>query len=142
MNIKHALINFSLLFFITSHATQAQMAKPSPTMGPIEMCEKKMKILSKISACLDIEKRNKDQELETWITNQTLILKELATNTGRSSAYNMFERSQRNFVKYRENNCRWQFLAITFNTSAAIAYKKCYIRLTQYRIDEFMKINQ
>ena len=49
-----------------------------------------------------------------------------------------YETDERRILTDLRDDC---YLSIAFNTSAAIAYKKCYIRLTQYRIDEFIKIN-
>ncbi len=108
----------------------------------IASCQTKMTTTAELSRCLDGIKDLKDRELQTWVNNQVFILEELAASTGRRSSLEMFKRSQRNFISYRENNCRWQYLVISPDASAATAYKKCYITLTQYRIEELTNLNK
>jgi uncharacterized protein YecT (DUF1311 family) len=107
----------------------------------IDHCESTQTTTSGLSSCLDIVKAAVDRELQTWINNQIFILEEIALSTGRRSALDMFKRSQRNFITYRENDCRWQYLAISPGTGAASAYKKCYILVSQDRIKELEAIN-
>jgi uncharacterized protein YecT (DUF1311 family) len=106
----------------------------------VEHCEETQKTTSGLSSCLDIVKRAIDRELQTWVNNQVFILEEFALKTGRRSALDMFKRSQRNFITFRENDCRWQYLAISPSTSAASAYKKCYILVSKARIKELESI--
>ena len=108
----------------------------------VEKCESKMATTPELSKCLDGVKKQKDRELQTWVNNQSFILEELSANTGRRAALNMFKRSQRNFISYRENNCRWQYLSVSPGTGAAAAFKQCYITLTQDRIDELRELNK
>lgn len=108
----------------------------------IESCEMQHdKDVQKLSQCFDLVKDAVDKELQTWINNQIFVLEEFAIVTGRQSALTMFKRSQRNFITYRENNCRWQYLQLTPNVEAAPAYKKCYILATRDRIDELSRLN-
>jgi uncharacterized protein YecT (DUF1311 family) len=104
-------------------------------------CEEKTATTTELSRCLDNVKEKKDRELQTWVNNQTFILEELVASNGRRATINMFKRSQRDFISYRENNCRWQYLVVAPDPSAASAYKKCYITLTQYRIEELSNLN-
>ena len=108
----------------------------------VDLCEKTMDSTADVSRCLDGIRDKKDRELQTWINNQTFILEELSLHNGRSTSLDMFKRSQRNFISYRENNCRWQYLVLAPDESAAIAYKKCYITLTQDRIEELTHHNK
>ena len=101
-----------------------------------------MTTTQEFSMCLDGVKQKKERELQTWVNNQSFTLDELAAATGRKAALNMFKRSQRNFITYRENNCRWQYLAVSPGTGAAAAYKKCYITLTQDRINELTALSK
>lgn len=94
------------------------------------------------SRCLDSVKESVDRELQTWINNQVFVLEELAMKTGRHSALKMFKRSQRDFIKFRENNCRWQYLAVSPHPDASKAYKKCYIETSNARIKELSKLSQ
>ena len=107
-----------------------------------QMCETTMDASTEVSRCLDGIREKKDRELQTWINNQSFILEELALHNGRSTSLDMFKRSQRNFISYRENNCRWQYLLLAPDEGAAVAYKKCYITLTQYRIEELTNLNE
>ena len=91
--------------------------------------------------CLDGVKEAVDRELQTWINNQVFVLEESAMKTGRKSALNMFKRANSDFIKYRENNCRWQYLAKSPASSASNAYKTCYINLSKSRISELSKLN-
>jgi uncharacterized protein YecT (DUF1311 family) len=102
----------------------------------MQQCSVEQQDEQAIGQCLDRVIDKVDRELQTWVNNQAFILEELALKTGRSSALSMFKRSQNNFVKYQEDNCRWQYLAISPDKTAGTAYKKCYIYLSLNRIDE------
>ena len=132
INQTHIKYLLALSIVISSTA----MAK-----NTIKTCERKMTTVE-VSQCLDGIKAKKDRELQTWVNNQSFLLEELSADTGRHAALNMFKRSQRNFISYRENNCRWQFLAVSPGTGAAAAFKKCFIMLTQDRIDELAHLNK
>jgi len=129
-NLSRYVLTCFILFSSTA------MAK-----NTVQGCEEKMATTTELSRCLDDIKEKKDRELQTWVNNQTFILEELAASNGRRATINMFKRSQRNFISYRENNCRWQYLVETPDPSAASAFKKCYITLTQYRIEELSSLN-
>ncbi len=75
-----------------------------------------------------------DRELQTWVNLHTFNLEEKALTNGRYSALKMFKRSQNNFITYRENDCRWQYLVISPERGADLAYKTCYVQLSQNRI--------
>ncbi len=93
------------------------------------------------SRCLDSVISFVDRELQTWVNLHTFNLEEKALVNGRYSALKMFKRSQSNFITYRENDCRWQYLAISPQTGADLAYKTCYVNLSQSRIMALSKIN-
>ncbi len=126
-------------YIVTSFILLSSTAMAKDT---IKSCETNMTTATEISRCLDGIKEKKDRELQTWVNNQSFILEELAASTGRHASLNMFKRSQDNFISYRENNCRWQYLVIAPDPSAASAYKTCYITLTQYRIEELASLNK
>lgn len=125
-----------LIAFIQAFAIPEASAAKS-----LEDCDNNRTTNVAYSQCLDIVKEVVDRELQTWVNNQTFILEEIALITGRRSALSMFERSQSNFITFRENNCRWQYLAISPGTGAGAAYKKCYIFLSKSRINELSQIN-
>ena len=96
---------------------------------------------SSISRCLDGVIEHVDRELQTWVNLHTFNLEEKALVNGRYSALKMFKRSQSNFITYRENDCRWQYLAVSPNKGASLAYKTCYVLLSQNRIAALSEIN-
>ncbi|PCI63626.1 MAG: hypothetical protein COB35_00175 [Gammaproteobacteria bacterium] len=116
-------------------------AKNKPMYKTITLCGMQ-KTMVKKSQCLDIVVENIDRELQTWVNNQTFALEELAIKTGRGSALSLFKRSQSAFIKYREDNCRWQYLAVSAGHTATIVYKKCYIMLAKNRIKELSHIEK
>lgn len=130
---------FYTLLLISSFISIDAVAAPKKS---IEYCEKKQMSNAELSQCLDKVKNAVDKELQTWINNQTFILEEFALSTGRKAALEMFQRSQRNFISYRENNCRWQYLSLSPSTGAAPAYKKCYILLSKDRINDLHRISK
>jgi uncharacterized protein YecT (DUF1311 family) len=94
-----------------------------------------------ISSCLDGVISFVDRELQTWVNLHTFNLEEKALVNGRHSALKMFKRSQSNFITYRENDCRWQYLAKSPDRGADLAYKTCYVMLSQSRIMALSNIN-
>ena len=103
-------------------------------------CEKTEQTTDKRSRCLDEVKKSLDRELQTWVNNHVFNMEEKALVTGRYSALKMFKRAQSNFITFRGNDCRWQYLAISPEKGADMAYKKCYIIVTQARIKELSSV--
>lgn len=97
--------------------------------------------LSEKSRCLDGVIAEMDRELQTWVNLHIFNLEEKALVNGRYSALKMFKRSQTNFITFRENDCRWQYLAVSPEQGAGIAYKTCYIVLGQNRINELENVS-
>jgi len=87
-----------------------------------------------LSRCLDGNIDLLDRELQTWVNLHVFNLEEKALVNGRYSALKMFKRAQTNFITFRENNCRWHYLAVSPEKGANLAYKRCYIALSQMRI--------
>ncbi|MCJ8321722.1 MAG: DUF1311 domain-containing protein [Colwellia sp.] len=134
--IKKSLILSPLFLALSFVLPQAYAAKT------IKNCENKKVNNIAFSQCLDSVRDVVDRELQTWINNQVFLLEEVELNTGRSSALVMFKRSQSNFITFRENNCRWQYLALSPGTGAGPAYKRCYINTTNSRIKELSLLNK
>ncbi|WP_286268866.1 lysozyme inhibitor LprI family protein [Thalassotalea hakodatensis] len=137
MKLIRKYTHYSLLCIASIISYQASAVNEKT----IEVCEQNYNKVDELSMCFDSVKENVDKEMQTWINNQTFVLEEFSIVTGRRAALNMFKRSQRNFITYRENNCRWQYLHISPDKKAASAYKKCYILLTQSRIKELSRLN-
>ena len=105
-----------------------------------EECQQEDTTTQEMSRCLDGVIETIDRELQTWVNNHVFNLEEKAMITGRYSALKMFKRSQSNFITFRENDCRWQYLAVSPEKGASIAYKKCYIQVSQTRITQLSQI--
>lgn len=114
------------------------IAAPQKT---IDFCNKQQSSNINYSQCLDHIKETVDRELQTWVNNQVFVLEEAALISGRKSALDMFKRSQSNFITFRENNCRWQYLVKSPSTDASTTYKKCYILVSNDRIKELSQLN-
>ena len=127
--------NLLTLCLLSSSATFAYQPKNTRD------CSDKEADPKALSQCLDIVKTFSDKELTTWINNQTFILEEFAKASGRQAALKVFKRSQRDFIAYRENHCRWQYLHLSPDKTATPAYKKCYIQITKNRIAELSQLN-
>jgi uncharacterized protein YecT (DUF1311 family) len=128
---------FTLSVFVVSTLL---LSPPSYAQKTLDKCEKVEQKVEVLSRCLDSVKNVIDRELQTWVNNHTFNLEEKALITGRYSALKMFKRSQSNFITFRDNDCRWQYLTISPEKGASNAYKKCYILLSQSRIKGLSKI--
>ena len=99
-------------------------------------CDKeKMTNLSYLR-CLDnkivLEKRTAD----TWITKIQLDLEKKQNETGNLQLLRVFKRSEQDFEKFIEDNCRWRYLNRLPDTiAAAIAYKRCELLSIQKHIE-------
>ena len=113
---------------------------PTYAKKTLDECEKLEKVTEEQSRCFDTIKDVLDRELQTWVNNHVFNLEEKALATGRRSALKMFKRSQNDFITFRNNDCRWQYLAISPEKGADMAYKKCYILTTQSRIHSLSMI--
>jgi uncharacterized protein YecT (DUF1311 family) len=87
-----------------------------------------------VSRCLDEAINQVDRELQIWVNLHQFNLEEKSQINGRYSALKMFKRSQSSFITYRENTCRWQYLNISPDLGADVAYKSCYVTLSKTRV--------
>lgn len=122
--------------FILTPLCQAKNSKA------IELCKSKTDNSVDYSVCLDQVKEKAEKELMTWFNNQIFILEDEAKSTGRHAALKIFKRAQKNFEKYREDNCRWQYIAYGTGNKALPVYKECYIQLTQQRSFELSQLGK
>ena len=120
------------------------MISPASAAKSIDECQTKIEdkdSIASMSRCLDGVVSFVDRELQTWVNLHTFNLEEKAMVNGRYSALKMFKRSQSNFITYRENDCRWQYLAISPEQGADLAYKTCYVQLSRSRITTLSIVN-
>ncbi|MDX2368490.1 MAG: DUF1311 domain-containing protein [Colwellia sp.] len=129
-----------LLILTVLIVSQFLLSAPSYALKTIDKCEKAEQTTEQVSRCLDGVKEVIDRELQIWVNNHTFNLEEKALITGRNSVLKMFKRSQSNFITFRDNDCRWQYLVIYPEKGADNAYKKCYILLSKYRIKELSQV--
>ncbi len=110
---------------------------PIQAAKTVAQCEKIKNNVIKTSRCFDTVKAATERELKIWVNNYTLNLGHSPENLPN---LRMFKRSQNNFITFRENDCRWQYLSSKEHVRADIIYKKCYISLSQQRIKELSLI--
>jgi uncharacterized protein YecT (DUF1311 family) len=116
-----------IALFLLSPLSLATTAHAAKTASE---CQQEDATIQDVSRCLDGVIETMDRELQTWVNNHVFNLEEKAMVTGRYSALKMFKRSQSNFITFRENDCRWQYLAVSPEKGADIAYKQCYIQVS------------
>lgn len=116
--------------------TNVMFSSVSYAQKTLAECEKIEASTDKQFRCLDSVKELLEREMQTWVNNHIFNLEEKAQETGRRSALKMFKRAQDDFITFRDNDCRWQYLAISPEKGADFAYKKCYIVVTQSRINQ------
>ncbi len=119
---------------------QLSLSAPAYAVKTLTDCQQADLNMSEKSSCLDGVKKALDRELQTWINNHIFNLEEQALITGRYSALKMFKRSQSNFITFRDNDCRWQYLVVSPEKGADIVFKKCYIKLSQTRIKQLSEV--
>lgn len=133
-------LKLTALLFGASFLSTLAMAEKN-----IEDCQRTVlsqETIAESSRCLDGVIADIDRELQTWVNLHTFNLEEKALVNGRYSALKMFKRSQSNFITFRENDCRWQYLAVSPELGAGLAYKKCYILLSRSRINELDSVSE
>ena len=131
------------ILFVSAFLSPLFMFNAAHAAKDIETCQKLHAdeiSTESMSRCLDGVISYVDRELQTWVNLHTFNLEEKALVSGRYSALKMFKRSQSDFIAFRNNDCRWQYLAISPKQGADIAYKKCYILVTQSRIHELSMV--
>jgi uncharacterized protein YecT (DUF1311 family) len=99
-------------------------------------CQKKSDKPEALSQCYDLVIDKLNNELQTWINHQESSFAKFAEVTGRSAPLTIFKRSQKHFFNFREDNCRWYYLAKMPAPQASSLYKACIIDVTKQRIDE------
>jgi len=120
--------------------SQLLLAVPSFALQTLDKCEKNEQTTEELSRCLDGVIEIIDRELQTWVNNHIFNIEEKALITGHYAVLRIFKRSQKNFITFRDNDCRWQYLAISPEKSADNVYKKCYILLSKSRIKGLSQI--
>jgi len=132
--------SFTAIIISLTASILLSLTFPAYAVKTLDECQKTTLSSKEASRCLDAVIKVIDRELQTWVNNHTLNLKEKALTTGRYSSLNMFKRSQQSFITFRDHDCRWQYLVASHQKSANITYKKCYILLSQTRIKELESI--
>jgi hypothetical protein len=80
------------------------------------------------SRCLDAALEQAERELVTFENGHLFQLQELAQKTGRDDPLKVFTRSRNHFKQFRNDHCRWQYLALIPDSQAgASVYKECML---------------
>lgn len=91
--------------------------------------------------CLDRQLSALDRDMTLWNNNKIFALEKIAKNTGRKDVLHLFKKAQKSFIKYREHNCRWQYLQLIPDTTAgAIRYKECMVEMAEVRVTELKQL--
>jgi len=135
--MKKNILALSLVIFSQTFISAPTSAYGQKTLNECMKMEESSNVQSR---CLDTVKEIVKRELQTWVNYHVLSLEEKQSNTGRSSALKMFKRAQSNFISFRENDCQWQYLAVSPEKHARVIYKECFILVTQSRITQLSKI--
>lgn len=113
---------------------------PSHAQKTIKQCESIKAEFKKQLLCLTSIKESVERELQTWVNNHVFNLEDKASKNNNNAPLKMFKRSHDNFITFRQNNCRWQYLAIFPDKKANAVFKKCFILTTQDRIKQLSQI--
>ncbi|MFT4926782.1 MAG: hypothetical protein ACI8WB_002881 [Phenylobacterium sp.] len=93
--------------------------------------------------CLDRKMNALESDLTLWGNSHIFALEAKSKVTGRRDTMHVFKKAQKSFVKYREHNCRWQYLSMIPDTSAgAIRYKECMIDMSQTRVESLKRLSK
>lgn len=124
-------------------AIMACWLSPASGNNLIEKCKIKTKDnnLKKLEICLDGAIETSQRQLNTWVNAHRFNLEDQVEKSGRRAVLRLFEQAQNDFEVYRENNCRWYYLANTPSDYASIEYKQCIIRHNDQRSVELSKIS-
>lgn len=107
-----------------------------------KICKSKFGNKVAYSTCLDSVLSDKIRELNTWQKSINLKLQEIASFNGRRDTMVLFKKSSRMFEKFKESNCKWQYLSLLPDIYAAgNMSKECHIFMTVKRIHELKQLN-
>ena len=88
--------------------------------------------------CLDRKLELGQRQLESWKNKRRFELEGLAKSSGITQPLDIYLRSEKSFVNYLEDSCRWRYLRMMPDAvAAAIAYKHCELRLIEQRISTY-----
>ena len=137
---KNFLLLFCLVFF--SSQLSADELDNRFNIQDIKRCKSKFGSEVAYSTCLDSVLSDKIRELKTWHKSIDLKLQEISSYNGRRDAMVLFKKSSQTFDKFKENNCKWQYLSLLPDIYAAgNMSKECHIYMTIQRINELRQLN-
>lgn len=131
MNYKKTLLCVSTLLAISSFVSSAASADAKECT----MADDKPSTRNQYVQCLDRQLDLGKRELETWKNKRRFELEGLAKSSGITQPLDIYLRSEKSFINYLEDSCRWRYLRkMPDAVAAAIAYKHCELRLIDQRI--------
>ncbi|MFY8273307.1 hypothetical protein AAEU32_04195 [Pseudoalteromonas sp. SSDWG2] len=88
--------------------------------------------------CLDKQLDAKKRQWQAWQNKRQLELEGYAKSSGITQPLDIYLRAEKTYKHYVEDSCRWRYLRVMPNAvAAAIAYKKCELRLIEQRIEAY-----
>lgn len=109
----------------------------------VKNCKSRFENKVSYSTCLDSALSEKVRVLNTWKESLNLKLKEVTSYNGRRDAIVLLKKSNQAFEKFKENNCKWQYLSLLPDINdAANMSKECHIYMTIQRINELKQLNE
>ncbi len=119
------------------------LTKPAIAAGSLTQCAQSRESSVEYLRCLDRKLSALNNEITLWNNNKIFALEAKAKDTGRKDVLHLFKKAQKSFTKYRENNCRWQYLEqIPDTTAGAISYKECLVEMSRIRVQQLKKVSQ
>ncbi|WP_462158553.1 hypothetical protein [Pseudoalteromonas sp. GB56] len=134
MNYKTTALCLSTLLAISSFTSSAASADSVECA----MADDKPTTRKQYVQCLDKKLELGKRELETWKNKRRFDLEGLAKSSGITQPLDIYLRSEKSFINYLEDSCRWRYLRMMPDAvAAAIAYKQCELRLIDQRITTY-----
>ncbi len=106
-------------------------------------CQDKFKSPTDYTLCLDAAYVQVERELMTWETNVEIILRDLADKDATNNPVTLYKSSIRHFNKYKKATCKWQYISMLPDITAAITLsKECEIYMAKDRIEKLKELSE
>lgn len=134
--VKHYVQSVTLLLLAGLSLSGTALAKPN-----LESCQTKRAQNIGYLQCIDSVLEDTKLELQTYLNARRNELIKLEQTTGRVDALKAFTRAQEHFEQFKEDNCRWRYLKLLpDSTAATIRFKECELMLIGKRIDDLQQL--
>lgn len=151
-NCRKITLSYKKLFLVACFTLTSQFSIAEETavqnvgrfdIPEVLLCQTKFDDKVNYSACLDSVLVKKQRELSTWNKSMNFKLQEVAELNGRKDAITLFSSSQQEFERFKNKNCKWQYLTLLPDTHiAANMTKECEIYMTIQRTNELKHMSK